>query len=66
VIGSHARYRAALAAAVLMCLGIRAIAQPPIARNALALRDLGGISEPQSLFDRESDKLRIVLLFSPT
>ena len=57
----------AFAAAVwLTCLAPRATAQTPTATAPAVLRDLTAISELQSLFDRESDRTRIVLLLSPT
>lgn len=39
---------------------------PPRVTEAPVLRDLAGISELRSLFDRESGKIRIVMLLSPT
>ncbi len=40
--------------------------QSPKATDVPVLRDLAGISELRSLFDRESSKIRIVMLLSPT
>jgi hypothetical protein len=57
---------ALLAAAVLARPASYAIAQPLHAANARSLRDLGGIPELRTLFDRESDKVRILMLLSPT
>jgi hypothetical protein len=66
-LSSVARCSAALlAAAVLATPGSFAIAQPLHAANAHGLRDLGGISELRTLFDLESDKVRILMLLSPT
>jgi hypothetical protein len=45
---------------------LRALAQTAKAPAATVLRDLSGIEELQSRFDRESDKVRVVLLLSPT
>jgi hypothetical protein len=39
---------------------------PPKGTDVPVLRDLAGISELRSLFDRERGKIRIVLLLSPT
>ena len=36
------------------------------AEVAAGLRDLGGLDELRSLFERDRDKIRIVLLLSPT
>jgi hypothetical protein len=44
----------------------RAVAQTPAATAPAVLRDLAGISGLQEVFDRDSDKIRIVLLLSPT
>jgi hypothetical protein len=44
----------------------RTAAQTPTATAPTVLRDLTAIAELQSLFDRESDRTRIVLLLSPT
>lgn len=41
-------------------------ALPLRATNARSLQDLGGIPELRALFDRESDKVRILMLLSPT
>jgi hypothetical protein len=43
-----------------------AVTQESSAAAPAGLRDLGAISELQSLFDRDSDKTPIVLLLSPT
>jgi hypothetical protein len=48
------------------CSVAGAVAQQSSAPAPPVLRDLGGISELESLFDRDSDKTRIVLLLSPT
>ena len=55
-----------LAAAVLPRPASHAIAPPLHAASANSLQDLGGIPELRTLFDRESDKVRILLLLSPT
>jgi len=42
-------------------------ATPPLrATSSRSLQDLGGIPELRALFDRESDKVRILMLLSPT
>jgi hypothetical protein len=41
-------------------------AQTSTAPTETILRDFAGIEELQSRFDRESDKVRVVLLLSPT
>ena len=41
-------------------------AQSPITSAAPRLQDLRGIAEIRSLFDSDRDKVRIVLLLSPT
>ena len=43
-----------------------AITPPSRATSARSLQDLGGIAELRALFDRESDKVRILMLLSPT
>ena len=43
-----------------------AFAQTASATVPPVLKELAGIPELQSLFDRDSDKTRIVLLLSPT
>jgi hypothetical protein len=54
------------ATALLARPASRAITSPLRATNARSLQDLGGISELRALFDRESDKVRILMLLSPT
>ena len=49
----------------ITCLSLRTAAQTPTTAPAV-LRDLTAIAELQSVFDRESDRTRIVLLLSPT
>jgi hypothetical protein len=41
-------------------------AQPAKAAASPVLRDLAGIADLQARFDQERDKVRIVLLLSPT
>lgn len=40
--------------------------QAPVASAAPALQDLRGVDQLRSLFDNDRDKIRIVLLLSPT
>jgi len=54
------------ATALLARPASHAIAPPLRAASARALQDLGGIPELTALFDRESDKVRILMLLSPT
>jgi hypothetical protein len=44
----------------------RADPQASTASAPAVLHDLAGMPDLQALFDRESDKIRIVLLLSPT
>jgi hypothetical protein len=61
------RHSIAFAAVVwLACFTPRTAAQTPTATAPAVLRDLTAIAELQSLFDRERDRIRIVLLLSPT
>ena len=57
-----------VAAATLLAAGVvpRAVAQTSTVPARTILQDFAGIEELQSRFDRESDKVRIVLLLSPT
>jgi len=43
-----------------------ALAQSPVAISAPVLHDLNGMTELRSMFERDRDKVRIVLLLSPT
>jgi hypothetical protein len=43
-----------------------ALVQSPVTATAPALHDLRGIAEFRSLFESDRDKVRIVLLLSPT
>jgi hypothetical protein len=43
-----------------------ALVQSPVATVPSALHDLRGIAELRSLFEGDRDKVRIVLLLSPT
>jgi hypothetical protein len=44
----------------------RALTQAPATDTAPALQDLGGVADLRALFDADRDKVRIVLLLSPT
>jgi len=56
-----------LAAALWLTWSVpSALAQTANATSPPVLKDLAGIPELQSLFDRDSDNTRIVLLLSPT
>jgi hypothetical protein len=63
-----ARHVLVVAGATLLAAGVipRAAAQTAPAPAETILRDFAGIEELQSRFDRESDKVRVVLLLSPT
>lgn len=62
-----ARRELLIAAALWLAWPVtRAVAQTPAATAPAVLRDLAGISGLQEVFDRDSDKIRIVLLLSPT
>jgi hypothetical protein len=41
-------------------------AQSTITNGAPILQDLGGVDELRTLFERDRDKIRILLLLSPT
>ena len=41
-------------------------AQPGVSNAAPVLQDLAGLSELRAQFENDSDKIRIVLLLSPT
>jgi hypothetical protein len=58
----------AVGGAILLAAGVspRVAAQTSTAQAGAILRDFAGIEELQSRFDRESDKVRVVLLLSPT
>jgi hypothetical protein len=58
----------AVGGAMLLAAGLipRVAAQTSTAPTETILRDIAGIEELQSRFDRESDKVRVVLLLSPT
>jgi hypothetical protein len=43
-----------------------AFTQAPVATAAPILQDLHGVADLRSLFERDRDKVRIVLLVSPT
>jgi len=60
------RWCAAAVAAVYLAFSPGAIAQSTRATVPSALQDLAGIGELHSLFDRDSDKIRVVMLLSPT
>jgi hypothetical protein len=55
-----------LAAALWLAWSVPAFAQTANATAPPVLKELAGIPELQSLFDRDSDKTRFVLLLSPT
>jgi hypothetical protein len=61
-------YVLVIAGSILLHSGAipRGFAQTAKAPAAMMLRDLAGIEELESRFDRESDKVRVVLLLSPT
>jgi len=62
------RIRAAVAVAACLAWPLpQPLAKAPATTApSVVLRDLNGVSELQSLFDRDRDKIRIVLLLSPT
>lgn len=61
------RIRAAfLLAAWCLCAAPRALTQAPATNSAPALQDLSGVADLRALFDADRDKVRIVLLLSPT
>jgi hypothetical protein len=61
------RIRAAIVvAACLAWPSPQPLGQAPATAPSLVLRDLTGVGELQSQFDRDRDKIRIVLLLSPT
>jgi len=58
--------RLAALVAVLASPLQQARAQPGVPNAALVLQDLRGLSELRSRFESDVDKIRIVLLLSPT
>jgi hypothetical protein len=61
------RLRAAVLAALALVSPLHeARAQSGVANAAPVLKDFRGLSELRSLFERDRDKIRIVLLLSPT
>ena len=59
-----------LSAAVLLATSLlspmRPAAMQPPAANMVTLRDLGGLDDLRALFENDREKLRLVLLLSPT
>jgi hypothetical protein len=61
------RIRAAfLLTAWCLCAAPRALTQAPATHSAPALQDLSGVADLRAPFDADRDKVRIVLLLSPT
>ena len=59
--------RAAIIAAVVLASPVhQAGAQSGVAAATPVLQDLSGVDELRSLFESDRDKIRIVLLLSPT
>jgi hypothetical protein len=59
--------RAAIVVAVWLASTLpHALAQSPVTTAAPALQDLRGVAQLRSMFDSDRDKIRIVLLLSPT
>jgi hypothetical protein len=57
---------ALLLSAALAAPGYHAHAQSPTANAVRALQELRGLDELRDCFERDRDKIRIVLLLSPT
>ena len=57
---------AIVVAAWLLAPPPRALAQPPVGAASLVLNELNGVGELRSVFDSDREKIRVVLLLSPT
>ena len=60
------RLSAAAFLATSLLSSMRPAAMQPPAANTVTLRDLGGFDDLRALFENDREKLRLVLLLSPT